>query len=129
MSRQPDGYRRDRHCWAAPGRFPANPLAGFKSTTEEPVGDRARHSLAQGELVGALHLSLDLRLTDRHRLEPGRHTKKVPHRVAAAQRVAPEQLRRADVRLTGQRSPRELGRRGEVGRYEVQLRAVAGREG
>ena len=79
---------------AAPRRSPradrglgAHALAGGERLAEEPVHDRARGALDERQLVGALHLTLDLGLADDHRVEARGHAEQVPGGVVVAQRV------------------------------------------
>ena len=125
-----DGDRRHRHARASERGLRAHPLAGAERVAEEPVRDRPRGALDERQLVRALHLPLDLGLADDHRVEPGRDREQVTHGVGAAERVeAAEQLGRPDARLARQLGERQvLGLHG-VGGDQVELGAVAGRDG
>ena len=105
------------------------PLAGGEGAAEHPVEDRAGRALDQRQLVGALHLALDLGLADDHRVEPRGDPVEVPRRLGAAQRVErAEQLGGPDPGLAGEHP--ETGGLGldRVGRHQVELGPVAGRE-
>ena len=58
----------------------AGALAGGEGAAEQPVQDRAGGALDERQLVGALHLALDLGLADDHRVEPGGDPEEVPRR-------------------------------------------------
>ena len=97
-----DGDRGDRDALLADGGLGAGPLAGRERAAEHPVEDRAGGALDQRQLVGPLHLALDLGLADDHRVEPGGHPVEMPRRLGAAQRVErAEQLGRGGSRPPG----------------------------
>ena len=67
-----DGDRGDRDAALADRGLGPRALAGGQGAAEEAVQDRAGRALDQRELVGALHLALDLGLAEDHRVEARR---------------------------------------------------------
>ena len=65
-------HRGHRHPALGDRRLRAGPLPGRQRPAEQPVEDRPGGALDQGELVGPLHLALDLRLAEDHRVEARR---------------------------------------------------------
>jgi hypothetical protein len=118
-----------RHARAADAGVGPDVLAGREGVAEEAVGDRAGHALDQRELVGALDLALDLGLADDHRVEARGDREEMAGDVEVAQRVERVgQLGRARLGLAREDCQRgALGGDG-VGRDEVELGAVAGRD-
>ena len=119
----------DRHALLAhPGLLPGAATGGERSA-EEPVEDRAGGPLDQRQLVGALHLPLDLRLADDHRVEACGDPEEVADRLTATSRVeVADQLGRPDVRLAGEHPERHRLRLDRVGDDQVELGPVAGRD-
>jgi hypothetical protein len=129
VGRELDGHRGHRHPRAIDPGLRAHALAGGERRAEQPVADRAGGPLDERQLVGALHLPLDLGLADDHRVEPRRHREEVPRRLAPAQGVeGAEQLGGAQLGLA--REDREGGalRLHGIRRHQVELRTVAGGE-
>ena len=69
--------RGHRHALLGDPGLRSRPLAGGERAAEQPVEDRPGRPLDQRQLVGALHLALDLGLADDHRVEPRGHPEQV----------------------------------------------------
>ena len=124
-----DRDRGDREPLLAHPGLLARPAARGERPAEEAVEDRPGGSLDQRQLVGALHLSLDLRLADDHRVEPRGDPEEVARRLGRTQRVEmAEQLGRPDVGLAGEHPQRRRLGLDRVGDDEVELGPVAGRD-
>src|SRR3954469_1932718 len=129
LARELDGDRRDADPLAADAGLRADALARLERGAEQAVRHRAGRARRQRELVRAADLALDLGLADDHRLEPAGDAVELARGVAVARRV--DDLReggRADARARGELRERiGLGLH-RVGRDEVELGAVAGRD-
>ena len=96
---------REAQLALADRRLGAHPLAGGERGLEQVVGERSDGLARERRVVGALDLTLDLRLADDHRLEPGGDAVQVAGGVAVAVRVdRAGELGRPDVRLAGRAS-------------------------
>ncbi len=101
-------------------------LARREGAAEDPVQDRTAGALDQRQLVGPLHLALDLGLAEDHRVEARRDPVEMSRGVGVAQRVErAEQLGRRDPGLPGEDAEARGLSLDRVGGYEVELGAVA----
>src|SRR3954453_18450392 len=128
-ARQLDRDRRDADPLAADGGLRADALAGLERGPEQAVRQRPGRAGGERELVRPAPLALDLGFADDHRLEAARDAVELARGIAVARRVDDLGERgRADAG-TGREARQRvgLGLHG-VGRDEVQLEAVAGRD-
>ena len=107
----------------------AGALAGGERAAEEAVEDRPGDALDEGELVGALDLALDLGLAEDHRVEAGGDAEELGRGLGAVQRVevADSSVGRMSASRASTAERLRLGR-DRIGREEVELGAVAGRD-
>jgi hypothetical protein len=129
LAGQLDGRVADGYGRLADGGLVADPLAHLEALAEQLVEDAARSAVAEGVVVGLLHLPEDLRLAEHHRVERGDHSEQVAdHRVTLRDVQVRRECRALEVVVLAEEVDYRIDAVLPAGCDRVDLGAIAGGE-